>query len=146
MRRLPCGPTVARSRFRSACGVSAVGSRRRAERPEEADILETVRRLRGNVELHFTSWRHDGHHHAIGLSYRLSGTRGVSAVLGLAYIDPLSENLLENADAYIELRAALWERYSCQVSHYSTVGDDRGDNLFLCGVRFPFAPLFESAY
>lgn len=90
----------------------------------------------GNVELHFSSWNGDDHSQGVGLGYRLTGGHGVSVVLGVAYLGRLSHNLLRHADAYIEVRWQFLDRYSCQVSHYSTIGDDRGENLFLCGMHF----------
>lgn len=89
-----------------------------------------------DFELHFTSWNGDDHSQGIGIGYRWQGGHGVSAVLGFAYLGRLSNNLLNRADAYLEVRWRFLDRYSCQVSHYSTIGDDRGENVFLCGVHF----------
>lgn len=63
-----------------------------------------------------------------------------SFVLGAAYLGRLSDNLLRRGDAYLEVRADLTEDLSCQLSHYSTIGDDRGENFVLCGVRWNWQP------
>lgn len=89
-----------------------------------------------DFELHLSSWNGDDHSQGVGIGYRWKGGRGLSAVLGFSYLGRISDNLLRHADAYIEVRWRFLDRYSCQVSHYSTIGDDRGENLFLCGVHF----------
>lgn len=94
------------------------------------------------IELHFSSWRDGERHDAVGFSYRLRDGHGMSVVLGLAYIGQLSDNLLDRADAYIEIRFAPRKHVSCQISHYSTIGDDRGENFLLCGAHARLAPLF----
>jgi hypothetical protein len=89
-----------------------------------------------NFELHFTSWNGDDHSQGVGIGYRWQGPHGLSAVLGAAYLGRISDNLLSHADAYIEVRWRFLDRYSCQLGHYSTIGDDQGENVFLCGMHF----------
>jgi len=88
-----------------------------------------------DFELHFSSWNGDDHSQGVGVGYRWNARHGLSAVLGFAYLGRISDNLLRHADAYIEVRWRFLDRYSCQLSHYSTIGDDRGENLFLCGLH-----------
>lgn len=88
-----------------------------------------------DFELHFSSWNGGDHSQGVGIGYRWTGGHGLSAVLGVAYLGRISNNLLRHAGAYIEVRWRFLDRYSCQVSHYSTIGDDRGENLFLCGIH-----------
>lgn len=97
------------------------------------------------IELHFSTWRDGERHDAVGVSYRLRDGHGVSVVLGVAYIGQLSDNLLDRADAYIEIRFAPRKHVSCQISHYSTIGDDRGENFLLCGAHARLAPLLGAA-
>ncbi|HEY8552969.1 MAG TPA: hypothetical protein VIL43_00340 [Burkholderiales bacterium] len=93
--------------------------------------------LHENVELHYLTWDHDGRRSgAANLGYRFEGESPLSLVVGIAYVSRLSENLLRHANAYFELRAKLSKRFSCAVGHYSTVGDDMGENLLLCGVHW----------
>lgn len=88
------------------------------------------------IEAHYSIWNDGAADRAAGIGYRLDNGSPVSLVLGVAYIGRLNKNLLRRADAYIEIRVDLSERFSCQVSHYSSVGDDKGENLLLCGLRW----------
>lgn len=88
------------------------------------------------IEGHYSTWNETERGHAVGLGYRFDNGSPVSVVLGIAYVARVTENLLHNADAYVEVRIGPFGDFSCQVSHYSTVGDDRGENLLLCGVQW----------
>lgn len=88
------------------------------------------------VELHYSIWDDGEHDRAAGVGYRFENGSAVSILIGIAYIGRLTENLLRRADAYVEIRVDLSERFSCQVGHYSSVGDDKGENLLLCGVQW----------
>ena len=86
------------------------------------------------VELHYSFWRDGEGDHAIGVGYRFANGGPISVVLGVSYIGTVTENLLRHGDAYIEVRVDLTRHFGCQVSHYSTIGDDNGENFLLCGV------------
>lgn len=89
-----------------------------------------------DVELHYTNWNDGQHDHAVGVGYRFDNGSPISVVFGVAYVNAVTENLLRRADAYIEIRWRFTEQIACQISHYSTVGDDAGENLGFCGVLF----------
>jgi len=93
--------------------------------------------LHEHVEAHYVTWDHDGRRSgAVNLGYRLEGESPFSLLVGIAYVSRLSENLMRHANAYFEVRARLSKRFSCAVGHYSTVGDDMGENMLLCGVHW----------
>lgn len=91
-----------------------------------------------DVELHYSNWNDGEHDHAVGVGYRFENGNPISVVLGMAYVNSATENLLHRADAYIELRWRFTRQIACQISHYSTIGDDVGDNLGFCGVLFTY--------
>lgn len=88
------------------------------------------------TEVHFSSWRDDERASAAGIGFRFDNGSPVSVVLGLAYVDTITENLLRRANAYVEVRVRLFRRFSCQASHYSSIGNDNGENMLLCGVQW----------
>lgn len=90
----------------------------------------------GAVEAHYAAWTDHEAGRALGVGYRFANGGPVSAVLGAAYAPRITENLLHPANAYVEVRWTLSRYFSCQASHYSGVGRDRGENLLLCGVRW----------
>ncbi len=90
----------------------------------------------GGVEAHYSAWADNETGQALGAGYRFANGGPVSVVLGAAYAPQITENLLHHASAYVEVRWTLSRRFSCQASHYSGVGRDRGENLLLCGVRW----------
>lgn len=90
----------------------------------------------GGVEVHYSVWDDGDSDQAAGIGYRFSNGSPISVVLGVAYIGRLTENLLHQADVYIEIRVHTYERFFCQLAHYSSIGDDKGENFLLCGVRW----------
>lgn len=92
-----------------------------------------------HVEVHYSVWDHGHEDQAAGVGYRFENGGPLSVVLGIAYAGSLTDgNLLRHENTYIELRLDLTDDFSCQISHYSTVGDDRGENLLLCGLSWPW--------
>jgi len=89
-----------------------------------------------DIELHYSNWNDGEHDHAAGVGYRFDNGSPISVVLGVAYVNSVTENLLHRADAYIELRWRFTRQIACQISHYSTIGDDAGENLGFCGILF----------
>lgn len=89
-----------------------------------------------DIELHYSNWNDGEHDHAVGVGYRIDNGSPISVVLGIAYVNSVTENLLHRGDAYIELRWRFTQQIACQISHYSTIGDDVGENLGFCGVIF----------
>lgn len=90
-----------------------------------------------NFEAHYSFWHNGERDHAAGFSYRFQNeVSPISVALGFAYIGTITENLLRHEDAYIEIRIDLARDFACQASHYSTIGDDNGENFLLCGVRW----------
>ena len=88
------------------------------------------------VELHYSHWRDMGRDRAAGIGYRFQNGSPISVVVGYAHIGRVTENLLRHNDAYIELRWQFTDSFACQISHYSTIGDDAGENIALCGILF----------
>lgn len=88
----------------------------------------------GNVEVHYSAWTDSETGRALGAGYRFANGGPLSVVLGVAYVPLITENLLHHDNAYIEVRWTFARHFSCQASHYSGVGRDRGENLLLCGV------------
>ena len=78
---------------------------------------------------------------------RLSGTNAVSAAYGLklgrfnlsgggtSYVEEVNGRLLRHLNAYMEVGFSITKTFRCQFVHLSTIGDDNGENLVLCGVR-----------
>lgn len=90
-----------------------------------------------NIEAHYSGWKDGEHDQALGIGYRFDNGSPVSVVLGIAYVGTVTENLIRHADAYIEVRVGpFFNHFSCQISHYSTIGDDRGANMLLCGLQW----------
>jgi hypothetical protein len=85
------------------------------------------------IEGHYAHWQDGGRDHAVGLGYRFDNGSRFSFVFGFAYISRVTENLLNHNDAYLEVRWRFSERIACQIGHYSTVGDDAGENMLFCG-------------
>lgn len=93
--------------------------------------------VRDGIELKYSWWTESGQHNrAIALGYRFSNGGPLSVVLGAAYVRVVDDNLLRHPNAYVEVRYALFKDFSCQASHYSGPGPDRGDNMFLCGMSW----------
>jgi hypothetical protein len=93
------------------------------------------------IEAHFSDWNGDDQTQAVGIGYRFGRNGRPSAVLGYAYVRDITENLLRHSNAYMEIRIPLSGRYSCQIGHYSTIGDDTGENFVLCGAHIDLTPL-----
>ncbi|MFL6714068.1 MAG: hypothetical protein ACJ8LN_14265 [Sulfurifustis sp.] len=90
-----------------------------------------------NIEAHYSGWKDGEHDQALGIGYRFDNGSPVSVVLGIAYVGTVTDNLIRHADAYIEVRVGpFFNHFSCQISHYSTIGDDRGANMLLCGLQW----------
>ena len=89
------------------------------------------------VEIHVSAWRDDERVRAAGVEYRFDNGSPLSVALGVAHVNTLTPNLLRHANAYVEVRVQPFKRFSCQISHYSSVGDDDGENLLLCGIHWP---------
>ena len=98
--------------------------------------IQIAAEIHGPVELHYSAWRDHRRDHALGIGYRFRRDRPLSMVLGVAYIGTLTRNLLRQEDAYIEVRFRFSDRFFCQISHYSSVGDDKGENFALCGTHW----------
>lgn len=95
--------------------------------------------VRGSFEAHYTYWndeRADKHVGALGLGYRWQLPWAFSFVFGGAYVNRVTDNLLRHLNAYFEVRWRPLEALSCQVGHYSSVGDDTGENVLLCGLHW----------
>lgn len=90
----------------------------------------------GPIELHYSWWRESGQgDRAFGVDYRFSNGGPLSVVLGAAYVRVVDDNLLRHPNVYAEVRYRLSRSWSCQASHYSGPGTDRGENMFLCGIE-----------
>jgi hypothetical protein len=90
-----------------------------------------------NVEAHYTIWDDTKTLHGVGAGYRFEWTYPVSLVLGAAYLNKDAPHTQHQGVGYIELRfGPFWKNYSCQISHYSSVGDDSGENFLLCGFQW----------
>lgn len=89
-----------------------------------------------NIEAHYSEWKDQERDRALGVGYRFDNGSRVSVVLGVAYVGKVTENLIRHADAYVEIRIGPFGHFSCQIGHYSSVGDDNGDNMLLCGVQW----------
>lgn len=92
--------------------------------------------LGDGVEAHYSYWSDGRRVGALGAGYRWRLLPSVSLVFGGAYVNRVSENLLWHVNAYFEFRWHPLDRLSCQFGHYSSVGDDVGENLLLCGVHW----------
>ena len=92
--------------------------------------------LHGPIELQYSWWRESGKgDRAFSVDYRFSNEGPLSVVLGAAYVRIVDDNLLRHPNTYVEVRYRLSRNWSCQASHYSGSGPDRGDNMFLCGIE-----------
>lgn len=89
-----------------------------------------------NFEAHYSEWKDGERDHAVGVGDRFDNGSPVSVVLGIAHVGTVTQNLIRHTDAYIEVRVGpFFNHFSCQFSHYSSVGNDNGDNMFLWGVQ-----------
>lgn len=95
--------------------------------------------VRDAFEVHYGYWDDGSRIGAIGLGYRWQLLESFSFVFGGAYINRVNDNLLRHTNAYFELRWRPVDRFSCQVGHYSSIGDDTGDNVLLCGLHWQLA-------
>ena len=100
--------------------------------------LQIAAPVYGHVEVHYSIWHHAANDQAAGIGYRIENGGPISVVFGFAYIGTLTRNLLRREDAYVEARFDFTDRFSCHISHYSSIGDDKGENLLLCGVTWPW--------
>jgi hypothetical protein len=92
--------------------------------------------LAHGIELNYSAWNDGSSTDAFGLAYRFANGSPVSVVLGVSYVGKITRNLLRHEDAYVEVRVELYPNIACQIGHYSTVGDDKGENFLLCGWRW----------
>jgi hypothetical protein len=93
--------------------------------------------VRGPIELQYSGWHESGQgNRAFSVDYRFSNEGPLSVVLGAAYVRIVDDNLLRHPNAYVEVRYRLSRNWSCQASHYSGPGPDRGENMFLCGIQW----------
>lgn len=92
-----------------------------------------------DLELHYSYWDDGRRVGAIGLGYRFQIFPTVSFVFGGAYINRVTQNLLRHTNAYLEVRWRPLDPVSCQFGHYSSIGDDTGENMLLCGVHWQLA-------
>lgn len=96
--------------------------------------------VRGPFEAHYTYWKDErmgGHHvSALGVGHRWHLPWSFSFVFGGAYINRVTDNLLRHVNAYFEVRWRPLETLSCQLGHYSSIGDDTGENVLLCGLHW----------
>lgn len=93
--------------------------------------------VHGPIELHSSWWHESGKgNRAFSVDYRFSDGGPLSVTLGAAYVRIVDDNLLRHPNAYVEVRYRLSRDWSCQASHYSGPGKDRGENMFLCGIRW----------
>jgi hypothetical protein len=93
--------------------------------------------VHGPIELQYSWWREsDKGNRAFSIDYRFSNEGPLSVALGAAYVRIVDDNLLRHPNAYVEVRYRLSRNWSCQASHYSGPGHDRGENMFLCGIQW----------
>lgn len=92
--------------------------------------------VHGAVEANYTYWNDGERVGALALGYRWPVLPSFSLALGGAYVNHVTQNLLRHLNAYIEVRWRPLQSVSCQVVHYSSIGDDTGENLLLCGVHW----------
>lgn len=103
-------------------------------------VAQVALAVRGPIELHYSWWRESGQgDRAFSVDYRFSNGGPLSVVLGAAYVRVVDDNLLRHPNTYVEVRYRLSRDWSCQVSHYSGPGADRGENMFLCGIDWHWA-------
>lgn len=88
------------------------------------------------LELHYSMWEDGEHDHALGIGYRFGSGGALSVLVGVAYVGTVTENLLRHEDAYIEVRYRFYRSLACQIGHYSSVGDDKGENFLICGYHW----------
>lgn len=103
----------------------------------DGSAFQVAAPVHAGVEAHYTRWNEGRGDRAFGVGYRFDNGSPVSVVLGVAHVNVVTPELLRHTNAYIEIRVGpFFHHYSCQISHYSTIGDDRGENLLLCGVQW----------
>lgn len=103
----------------------------------QGPAVQVAAAVYGAVELHYMGWRESGERNrAFGIGYRFRNEGRLSVVLGAAYVHAVDDNLLRHPNAYVEVRYNVFKNFSCQASHYSGPGPDRGDNMFLCGMQW----------
>lgn len=84
-----------------------------------------------NTRAHYTRWSDNS---ALAGAYELRfGPFNVSP--GAGYLSHSTADIKQRFILHLELGWQLTERLRCQVTHFSSLPHDRGENLALCGIR-----------